>query len=159
MEQIERSNRYLQRIKEMYEGVIDPRQDRDYYSDDVISFFVHCYHIRDWVMELSKVKTTQKEVDNYINSHEPLKICADLSNGSKHCILKRLRTEKQPHLVSRQLRASTWLTGSEGHEILKCKFQILTSTGLYDALELAEECMNLWGAFTDELQNAYNEAN
>lgn len=159
MEQIERANRYLHRIKEMYAGVIEPRQDHDYYNDDVISFFVHCYHIRDWVIELSKVNISQREVDEYINSHEPLKICADLSNGSKHCSLKRLRTEKQPHLASRELRTSTWFTGSGGCEVMKCKFQILTSNGFYDALELAEECMRLWKNFTNELQEAHNKAN
>lgn len=158
MEQIERANRYLQRIREMYEGIINPRQERDYYNDDVISFYVHCYHIKDWVSELSKVPITSREVDKFINKHEPLRICADLCNGSKHCTLKRLRTERQPHLSGRQLRASTWLSGSAGHEVLNCKFQIMTSSGLYDALELAEECMKLWADFTNELQKTHNKS-
>lgn len=159
MEQIERANRYLQRIREMYKGILHPRQDRDYYNDDVLSFFVHCYHIRDWILELSKIEITRREVDKFINTHEPLKICADLSNGSKHCTLKRMRTEKQPHIVSRELKASTWITGSSGGEVLKCKFKILTANGFYDALELAEECIKLWEIFTNELQNSYDVSN
>ncbi len=119
MEQIERANRYLGRIRQMYEGVIDPHRDRELYSDDVISFFMHCYHIRDWIIQLSKVRVTAKEVDAFINKHEALRVCADLCNGSKHCKLRRLRTEKQPHLASKQHRSSTWLTCSGGHEVLK----------------------------------------
>jgi hypothetical protein len=108
MEQFERAKRYLSRIEKIYEGVFSSEpHDTDCYDDDVISFFIHCHHIRDWIIHLNKLDITTKQVDNYIDSHKALRICADLANGSKHCQLTRtLRTEKQPYIAGKERRYS-----------------------------------------------------
>lgn len=46
MEQVERTERYLNRIRKIYEGTSILWEERRYYEDDVISFFMHCYHMR-----------------------------------------------------------------------------------------------------------------
>lgn len=153
MEQLERAQRYLERVKAIYAGVFSSKHhDKNAYEDDLISFFMHCYHIRDWVIHLNKIGVTASQVDAFINKHESLRICADLCNGSKHCkITRSLRTGKQPHVAGKTYRSSTWLTGSGGGELLKGKYSILTSSGDIDALELAEQCMRLWSGFIAEM--------
>jgi hypothetical protein len=157
VEQLERAGRYLERIRAVYAGIFSTHHDKDGYEDDVISFFVHCYHIRDWIIHLNRVGVTAVDLDAFINKHEALRICADLCNGSKHCKLTRtLRTEKQPHISGKEYRSSTWYSGSGGGEVIKGRYSILTSSGRIDALELAEACMGLWSQYVSEIEAAHN---
>lgn len=159
LEQFERAKRYLSRVEGLYEGVFSSRgHDKDAYDDDVISFFIHCYHIRDWIIHLNTLGITAKQVDRYIDQHNALRVCADLANGSKHCKLTRsMRTERQPHISGKERRTSTWLTGSGGGEVMKCKYTIVSNTEILDALELARECVELWDFFIEELK-AHNKS-
>lgn len=153
MEQFERAKRYLTRIENIYAGIFSSSgHDRDDYDDDVISFFIHCYHIRDWVILLNKLGITARQIDSFINNHQSLKICADLANGSKHCRLTRsLRTEQQPHFAGKERRTSTWYIGNGGGEVMKCKYTISSSAQFIDALELARQCIQLWESFLNGL--------
>ncbi|WP_431064831.1 hypothetical protein [Methylotuvimicrobium sp.] len=159
MEQFERAKRYLSRVEELYEGVFSSSShDKDAYDDDVISFFIHCYHIRDWIIHLNTLTITAKQIDGYIDRHKALKVCADLANGSKHCKLTRsLRTERQPQIAGKERRTSTWITGSGGGEVMKCKYTIVINTEILDALDLARECVELWKSFIDQLK-AHNKS-
>jgi hypothetical protein len=128
--------------------------DRDLYEDDAITFFMHCHHIRDWIIHLNKAGITASQVDDFINSHDELKICADLCNGSKHCRLQRkIRSGRQPHIVGKSYNTSTWLTGSGGGNVVKGCYTVLTASGTIDALELAEKCMALWSKFIATVPN------
>ena len=154
MEQFERSKRYLERIRIIYFGYFSSiGHDKDSYDDDVISFFIHCYHIRDWFIHLNTASLSAGDVDKYINSHLSLRICADLANGTKHCRLTRsLRTDRQPHIVNKQRETSTWVTSDGGGEYMKSKYSVMSGEELYDALDLAEDCMELWSQFFEEIK-------
>ena len=156
LEQLERSKRYLKKVEEIYAGIFSSsNHNKEIYDDDVISFFIHCYHVRDWIIHLNKLGVTAQQVDSYIDSHQPLKICADFANGSKHCKLTRsLRTDHQPHISGKERYTSTWLSDNGGGEVMKCKYTILSGTNLIDALELAKECVRLWESYISELKNA-----
>ncbi|WNB75844.1 hypothetical protein [Methylomonas koyamae] len=154
MEQLERTKRYLKRVEEIYAGIFSSSgHNKEVYDDDVISFFIHCYHVRDWIIHLNKVGVTARQVDCYIDKHRALRICADLANGSKHCKLTRsLRNDCQPHIAGKERHTSSWLAGSEGGEVMKCKYTILSKTEFVDALELAAECVQLWESYVRELE-------
>jgi len=158
LEQFERTKRYLERIRALYAGMFSSSgHDKDAYDDDVISFFIHCHHVSDWIIHLNTVGITAKQMDNFINQHMPLKICTDLANGSKHCKLTRsMRTLKQPHIVGKERRSSTWTTGNGGAEHMKSKYTILAGSEVYDALELAEECVQLWTQVIEEIKTHNN---
>lgn len=157
MEQLERARRYLKRIEDIYAGVFSSLgHDKDLFDDDVVSFFIHCYHVRDWIIHLNKVGVTARQVDSYIDSHRALRVCADLANGSKHCKLTRsLRTDRQPSIAGKIRRTSTWFTGNSGGEVTRCKYTVLSNTELIDALELAVECIQLWDSYTQELKEQF----
>lgn len=159
MEQFARTKRYLERVRDIYSGMLSSSgHDKDAYDDDVISFFIHCYHVRDWIVHLNTVGVTAKQVDSFINRHIPLKICADLANGSKHCRLTRnLRTEQQPHIFYKEHITSTWLTENGGSEHMESKYTIMAGTEIHDALELAEACVLLWSEFIEQMK-AHNNS-
>ncbi len=158
MEQLDRAERYLAKIRAVHAGAFAQSHDRLSYEDDLVSFFMHCYHIRDWIIRLNKIGMTSKEVDSFINSNRCLQVCADLCNGSKHCELDRpARSGSQPHIAGRKYEASTWLTGSGGGEVLIASYSIMTSSGVVDALELAEDCLACWRKFINDLQASYEE--
>lgn len=151
MDQIDRTNRYLYRIREIYQGAYSTSNDKEAYEDDVISFFMHCYHIRDWILHLNKVGITEEELDSFIDDHYELRICADLCNGSKHCkLVRKTRSGRQPHIVGKTYSATTWATNPGRDKFVKASYTILTSTGIVDALSLAEKCMSLWTDFVEQ---------
>lgn len=154
LEQLERTKRYLKRMNEIYSGIFSSSgHDKEAYDDDVVSFFIHCYHVRDWIIHLNKLGITARQVDSYIDSHRALRICADLANGSKHCNLTRsMRGDSQPHIAGKERHTSTWLTGSGGGEVMKCKYTVLSDAESFDALELATECVLLWESYVQKLE-------
>lgn len=158
MEQLKRAERYLARVRAIYTGTFAHSHDQRDYEDDLLSFFMHCYHIRDWIVHLNSVGLTAKDVDNFINANRCLQLCADLCNGTKHCKLDRAaRSGSQPHISGKAYTASTWFTGSEGGEVLRAKYVIITSNGSVDALQLAEDCMECWSKFVVELETKFNQ--
>ena len=151
MEQLERTRRYLDRLRATYSGVLDAPQEREYTLDDAHSFFMHCHHVADWIADLNRVGVTREDVDSFVKTHKELRICADLSNGTKHCRLtRRTRTGHQPHIARR-----TFESGSTGGEpkVVKGKFKVLSNGEFHDALALAETCMGLWDSFVADLGN------
>lgn len=154
LEQLERAKRYLNKIENIYAGIFSSSiHEKEAYDDDVTSFFIHCYHVRDWIINLNKIGVTARQVDAYIDSHLALKICADLANSSKHCKLTRsLRSGHQPHIAGNERKTSTWLTGNGGGEVVQSKYTVLSNGAHFDALELAKECVQLWELYIAELK-------
>jgi hypothetical protein len=153
MEQLDRAGRYLSRMRYAYQGIQEPTlvftiEDP---RDDCISFFMHCYHIKDWVQHLCCHTKEQKQaVEDFINQHEELKICADICNGSKHYKLRsigRYRSGEPQSVEVVQHEPITYLTGSGGLEVHKCQFAEESEGASHDALRLAEKCMELWGGY------------
>lgn len=160
MEQLERTKRYLEKIRVIYSGIFSSAgHDKRSYDDDVISFFIHCYHVRDWIIHQNCVGVTAAEVDKFIDSHLPLRICADLANGSKHCKLtKKPRTERQPHISGKEYRTTIWYSEEGGGENMRAKYTISSYMKIHDALLLAEECVVLWEGFVEQMR-LHNNAN
>lgn len=156
MEQIDRTRRYLERMRKIYSGA-PYEEDPTCYTDDVLSFFIHCYHIRDWIEELNRLGITREEVNDFIAKHQELRICAELCDGTKHCRLDRNRkrwTSRQPHVATTQFVSGGTndnLTTTSG------RFQIMSEGTFLDALELAEKCMALWDEFVEGMKRTANQ--
>jgi hypothetical protein len=150
MEQLERAKRYLSKLRYSYEGIQEPSAmfSIDNPTDDCISFFMHCYHIKDWVKQLyCSTKEERQEVEDFIDANEELKVCADLCNGSKHFKLRSASSYRsgEPQAVAvTDHQLVIYATGSRSMELHKCTFSITSDSASYDALQLAESCMILW---------------
>jgi len=79
-EQYERVKRYLKRIQSEEQSTTD-------YMDDLYSYFVNCYHLKDWIKNDPSTGLSHREVENFVNSKLSLQICADLANRTKHLVL------------------------------------------------------------------------
>lgn len=113
-------------------------------SDIALSFFVFCYHLKDWIGTDYPVE--KANIENMVNSTR-LKYCADLANGIKHLELnKETRSEKQPEITG----SKATLSVVNGKKLLQVRFQISTDEGELDAFDLATECMNRWLEFIRE---------
>jgi len=158
MDQVERARRYLERIRAMYAGVPYREDASEYYPDDVCSFFIHCYHIRDWIVALHPAGVSIADVDLIVNSSFELQVCADLCNGTKHCRLKHTRTSKRPFVAGHRFVSTGQgvvggvVTGRP--QSMQCQFEILADGEYYDALWLAERCMAVWDGYLDALGSA-----
>jgi len=136
MEQLDRARRYLERMQQACSSVPYRRDASDYYADDVYSFFVHCYHVRDWLIRLGLAPADA--VDRYVNDNLELSICADLCNGMKHCRLDRKRTSSQPYVGGHRLSGSGRVMNPQDGVIepanLQCLFEVHAEGEYYDAL-------------------------
>jgi hypothetical protein len=144
-------------MREAAAGVPFRRDASDYYADDVHSFFMHCYHIRDWLTVLGHAP--REDVDAFINDHFELRTCADLCNGTKHLRrTQRPRSSHQPYVAGHGLFGSGQTTdpasGSATPTTLQCQFEVYAESDYYDALWLASRCMELWDEFISGLRTA-----
>ncbi|MFT6909454.1 MAG: hypothetical protein ACJAS1_006173 [Oleiphilaceae bacterium] len=156
MEQFNRVERYLKRIEAIYEGVpLSHSCDKQSYDDDVMSFFIHCYHVRDWLIHDDTLRITQNNVDEYIKDNRALSVCTDLANGLKHCRLTRnTRTEDQPHVSGSERLVSKF--GDEP-SIMSSKYRIMSNNQTLDALTLAKECVQLWRELFAKFSQLHNK--
>lgn len=158
LKQFERARRYLDRITRIYNGTYLPGSSEQY-EDEIVSFFIHCYHVGDWIQHLSRIKIAKAEIDAFINSHDELKICADFCNGEKHCRLeRRKRTGSQPHLAYREYRVNHYTKESGIPSTYKASYKIVSGHQIYDALEVAEKCIELWEIFISKLHSDWSQA-
>lgn len=59
--------------------------------DEVMTFFIFCHHIKDYIKNDSSLNIDKKVVENNVSSNSCLKICADICNGTKHLKLDNSR--------------------------------------------------------------------
>ena len=80
--------------------------------DDILAFFLNCYSVKDWIKNDDSLdRAIRNEVEDYVNRFECLRICADISNGSKH--LKR-DLDRQREKEFLDFRAIFWVSTQDG---------------------------------------------
>ena len=151
MEQLDRVRRYLERIRSTYQGISHCQPDVECYEDDVVSFFIHCHHLGDWVTQINKLGLSKESVNSFINSHSELRLCADLCNLSKHCMIQRVRSRSKPHLAYRATEISIFPQSAQRPPTFKSAYKIICGSAVYDALELAEKCYSIWHDYLQSL--------
>ncbi|MEO0853618.1 MAG: hypothetical protein AAFY15_08960, partial [Cyanobacteria bacterium J06648_11] len=82
-DQLDRVERYLERVRNQNQSHTD-------YDDDLWSFFIHAWHLKDWVKADEPLPSDARHriVSEAENIRE-LQICADLANRTKHLLLDR----------------------------------------------------------------------
>lgn len=150
MEQLEIVKRYLERMRRIYKGDNTLKwEDRHFHKDDVYSFFIHCNHLRDWVVHLNKIGIEKTDIYKFVRENKPIQICADLANYKKHCRLERKTWSGQsPHIGG-----TTHQSGHVYSELgVQSEFAIFSGDESIDALELAEKCWSLWESFINKFK-------
>jgi hypothetical protein len=60
--------------------------------DDTYSFFLHCYHLKDWLAHDETFRRSRDEIEDFVSRTPALAICGDVANSIKH--LKLLKTPR-----------------------------------------------------------------
>ncbi|MDP3939612.1 MAG: hypothetical protein Q8R92_15945 [Deltaproteobacteria bacterium] len=90
--QLARASRFFERVLNRTGPLkgLDPWMVR--YEDDLWSFFIHCWHVRDWIREDDSLSLGVRQgILAAANASHPLCVCADIANGRKHARLTRHR--------------------------------------------------------------------
>lgn len=149
MNQFDRVERYLNRIRKVYSGQnLIMWDERETVEDDILSFFIHCHHLSDWITTLNKLGLTHRDLKEFIESHEELKLCADIANLSKHCRLTKKRwSRSSPRVTGRRFESN----GNADLPGVTGRFIITTHSEVIDVLDLAEACWRHWSDLKSNL--------
>ncbi len=144
VEQYERVRRFYERFGALNLG--RPHDvPSDNYLDDVYSFFINCYHLKDWIRNDAMLSKNVKDaVEPHINSSRSLKLCADICNSQKHLALtKPPRSGENPSFGAKRFA----LNLGAGQTTISLKWEVCTDNGPVDAYKLASDCVADWDAF------------
>jgi hypothetical protein len=138
VEQWDRVELGLARIQDIYDGRAEPEGTKGAYYD-VYSFFLHCFHLWDWIKNDAQVaEPIRNEARRLINGSTELKVCADLANRSKHSSLRDSWTGDVE-------------TGPRGNDVTVMvgrgashTFRVSSGGAEWDALDLAKSCVEIW---------------
>jgi len=113
--------------------------------DAFTSFFIQCYHLRDWLFES---RYSKRDIDIFINESFPLSLCKDMANRQKH----RMIDKYQPahHLVEHKYgNISSPIVKYYDPERKEDRFGLdIEELGtLVDVIDLSEKCIEEWERF------------
>ena len=73
------------RFREIKPGLTDKISSD--YEDNIYAFFMHCYHLKDWIKNDHSVESRMPnigtDVDHFVNESEALSLCTELCNSLK----------------------------------------------------------------------------
>lgn len=143
-EQYNRMRRWYDRFGTLAQGRPHDMPS-DNYLDEIHSFFLNCYHLKDWIKNDPTVATRiRAAVEEYVNSNRALRICSDLCNSLKHLHRDRSdRSHESPHFGKKEFS----LHLGSGPAIVRLRYEVATDAGPIDAFTLAGECIEAWDAF------------
>jgi len=83
--QMERINRWQNKIENIIEDYKEGQLSEEplFLADMILTFFTCCDHIKDYIINDDVIDTEQIPYE-YINENDCLKICRDISVGTKH---------------------------------------------------------------------------
>ncbi len=142
IEQYKRMMRYYERFKKINDGKVH-NENSENSRDDVYSFFIHGYHLKDWIKNDPESGIDSSTVESFVHGDLNLKICGDISNGAKHLILDRPKIGEGAEMQGSHL--SVYLGGQE--PIIRVKYNIEADGRFYNAFDVATEAVNLWKEF------------
>jgi len=142
IEQYERVKRWYQRLKNITDGR-EHNLPSEYYQDEVLAFFINCYHLKDWIINDNSAEISSKSVEDFVNQSEFLRVCGDVCNGSKHLNITSPKSDKNTKVGGRNF----FLTLGKVIPIFRAKYKIISGNKEYDAFSLATKCLEDWEKF------------
>lgn len=136
------------RVKRWYDRFEKISDDRKHdmtsfdYQDDMMSFFINCYHLKDWIKNDLKSGINGAVVEEFVEKSDNLKICGDLCNGAKHLLIKNPKIDKDTIVSKRHFSLTLG-----GGPLINVRYEISVGEKTYDAFNLAKECLKEWEQF------------
>ena len=142
MEQYKRMVRYYERFKKINDGKVH-EENSENSRDDVYSFFIHCYYLKDWIKNDINSEANPKKVEEFVHANVSLKISGDICNGVKHLVLDKPKVGEGAEMQGSRL--SVYL--GDRQPILRVKYNIEAGGTTHNAFDVATEAVNLWTEF------------
>jgi hypothetical protein len=152
MEQYERMKRSYDRFHKIKHG-LEHTEPSVHYEDDIYVFFMHCWHLKEWIKNDSAVKTRMPkigdDVERFVKESEPLSLSADLCNSLKH--LERNTQKYKPRsseepTFGRKVHHYEQVFGSASIHGLDWLVERKNKPPI-DAFDLATDCISEWDKF------------
>jgi hypothetical protein len=139
-------------------------------GDAATSFFVECYHLKDWLKKDSRIKRPE-DVEDFISKSDALSLAADLCNSLKHAGLNKtprsgMHLDQINMAYSLDIPASTepgfikmtrnpsdgdTITISRsnrmGRPVATAKVVLTIGGKKHEVLDVAAQCVKDWDAF------------
>ena len=112
----------------------DGRAISDDALDFVLAFFIFCYSLRDFVIKTGGVKA--KYIDDLIADSEPMRICRDVCNRSKHCNISSPSIDSSWSLGREY---APWPDGTSGF-----RHFLIAESRTAHPLEVVKQCVQFW---------------
>ncbi|MFA6252427.1 MAG: hypothetical protein WCX74_03435 [Candidatus Paceibacterota bacterium] len=113
--------------------------------DAFTSFFIQCYHLRDWLIDS---RYGRIDIDIFVSKSSSLSLCRDMANTQKH---KRIdKYEPQNHLIGHKIgNISTPIIQYYDPFRSEQRFGIDVQEfdTLVDVIDLSEKCIEEWERF------------
>lgn len=129
----------LERVRRWHARLANQVQPVERY-DDLYAFFENAFHLRDWLKDTNAV--SQADLMSLFDENVEMRLCRDLANAHKHHSLRDPSLPAPPS-EAREYAPATGKLGN-GEALV-----ILSGGVKYDAFELADRIMALWGRFID----------
>jgi len=140
-EQWERVKRYFERFKRLSRTGRIHNTNSENYVDDIYSFFIHCYHLKDWI-EKDPSSPLRTDVKSFGKKSKSFQICRDLCLGAKHLTVTSPGSDLATHQLGRKHVNFNVSTG-----VLSMRVFVQTNYGEREAFDVAKKCMSEWEAF------------
>ena len=141
IKQFKRVKRWYSRFKDINDGMVH-HKNTDYYEDEVHTFFINCYHLKDWIKKSDKKKYFDVEtLFNKKSGKLCMQICADFCNGSKHMEAERRpRIDKNTKITNKDIKICL----GKIPPTIVLNYRIGVAGKFYNAFDIATDCVNEW---------------
>ena len=120
--------------------------------DDVLSFFMHCHHLRDWLSNDPDTPFTKDQVLTFVRETPVLAVVADICNGTKHMFRTRKPASgADPRVATQDMIMELGPGLKRGEPDFRVRIMIGIQHGekILDAFKLATEAMDAWRDFME----------
>ena len=139
----------LDRIKRLEEDIrrFSVATDDNFHGavDAFTSFFIQCYHLRDWLVES---RYSRRDVDIFISQSPYLSLCRDLANKQKHKNIDKY--EPQNHVIEHNdagVKTPIFRYYDPFRKENRFAVDVQEFGTLIDVIDLAEKCIEGWERF------------
>jgi hypothetical protein len=136
-ERMRRWHRLVHEIGRARKSIGDTEQEHDF----IYAYFQNCYHLRDWLQNSSMA--TAEELREFFRLNEPMGVCRDICNGTKHWQIDRPSVDAD-FSIGREYVPANW-PGERPH--VNQSWFIVAGQSKHDIFQLADTCMALWDSF------------
>jgi hypothetical protein len=140
-EQWERTKRYFERFETLSEKGRIHDTNSENYVHDVYSFFIHCYHLKDWIKN-DPSSPLQPTAQDFGRKSVSFQICRDLCNGAKHLAVKHPGSNLTEHQLGRK-----HFKFNVSKRFISVRIFVNTINGEREAFDIARTCVAEWEAF------------